>query len=59
AEDDADKDTHGENSWFPTSNAADRGEFPAFLHGLGPVVTAMATDLGSSTVNLVPPPITL
>ena len=33
AKDDADKDTHDENSWFPTSNAAGDGEFPTLLRG--------------------------
>jgi len=33
AKDDADKDTHDENSWFPISNAADNGEFPPVWHG--------------------------
>ena len=33
AKDDADKDTHDENSSFPTSNAADERKFPLVREG--------------------------
>jgi len=54
AKDDADKDTHDENSWFPISNAADNAEFPAVRRCWTSNCDSQGAQFGARAVNHLP-----
>jgi hypothetical protein len=54
AKNNADKDTHDENSLFPISNAADNAEFPTVRRAGRAIVTAKEAQFAARAVNLIP-----